>query len=71
MLDKLDSLYSYAITKIQTLVSAYHTFCKKPDILDYFAKLLEKNKFLYNDIKNVSNKRHYYRGFVCRLTNYI
>ena len=71
MLDKLGSFRSHAMTKIRTLVGAHYVFCKRPDTLDYVAELLEKDKFLYDDIKNVSNERHHHKGFAYRLTNYI
>lgn len=70
-LDKLSSFCSNIITKIQILVGAYYAFCKYLDILDYVAKLLKKDKFFYNNIKIVSNKRHHYKDFAYKLTNYI
>lgn len=60
------------MTEIQTLVGAYYMFCKQPDTLDYIVELLEKNKFLCDDIKNVSNQNLYYKSFhAYELTNYI
>lgn len=43
------------MTKIQILVGAHYAFYKETDILSYVGELLEKNKFLYNDIENMSN----------------
>lgn len=54
MLDKLDNFHSYTMTKIRKLVGIYYEFYRRPDTLDYVAKLLEKDKFFYDDIKNVS-----------------
>ena len=71
MLDKLGSFRSHAITEIQTLVGAQHAFCRWADTSDYIAELLENDKFLCDDIENVSNKRHHHRGFAYGLTNYI
>ena len=61
MLDRLGSFHSYAMTDIQTLVGAHYTFCKRPDISSYVADLLYKDKFLCDDIENVSNKRPCHR----------
>lgn len=55
MVDKVCSFYNYAIMKIQMLVGTYYVFYRRPDILDYDAKLLKKNKFFCNDIENMSN----------------
>lgn len=72
MLDKLGSLCSYIITNIWLLVDFYYVFCKRPDILDYIAKLLKKEIFFYNNIKNMSNQKYDYRGFYAyKLTSYI
>ena len=71
MLDKLGSFRSHAMTEIRTLVSAQYAFCRWSDTSDYVAELLKNYKFLCDDIENVSNKRHHYRGFACGLTNYI
>ena len=71
MLDKLSSFRSYAMTEIQILVGAHYPFCRRPDTSGYVAELLENDKFLCDDIENVSNERHHYRGFACGLTNYI
>ena len=60
MLDRLDDFRSYVMIDLQTLVGAYYAFCKWPDISSYVADLLYKNKFLYDNIENVSNKRPYY-----------
>lgn len=71
MLDKLGSFRSHAMTEIRTLVGAHYAFCRRPDTSDYVAELLENDKFLCDDIENVSNERHHHRGFACGLTNYI
>lgn len=71
MLDKLDNFCSYAMTRIQILINAHHIFCKQLDFSNYIAKLLEKDKFHYNNFENVSNQRHYYRSFAYGLINYI
>ena len=71
MLDKLGSFHSLAMIKIWKLVDAHYTFCRRPDTLDYIAELLEKDKFLCDNIKNVSNQRHHCRSSAYRLTNYI
>lgn len=71
MLDKLSNLHSHAMTKIQTLVDTYYAFYRWPNTSDYVINLMEKNKFLCNNIEIVNNKNHYYRSFVCKLTNYI
>ena len=60
MLGKFDSFYNYKITKIQTLIGTHYEFYKKLDILNYVAKLLKKNKFLFDIIKNISNQSYYY-----------
>lgn len=61
MLNNLDSFHSLTKTIIQLLVSADCVFCKQLDILDYIIEWLEKNKFFCNNIKNISNNRHYYK----------
>lgn len=71
MLDKLDSFCSYIITIIQILVGVHYMFCKWLDTLDFIIKLLKKIRFFCNNIKNISNKKHYNRGFIYELTNYI
>lgn len=72
MLDKLDSFHSLAIIEIQILISIYHIFYRWLDTSDYVAKLLEKDKFFYNNIENMSNPRYHYTSFyVCGLPNYI
>lgn len=38
-----------------TKIDIYYLFCNWLDILDYIIKLLKKNKFFYNKIKNISN----------------
>ena len=63
MLNKLSSFCSHATTKIQILVGAHYAFCRQLYTLDYIAKLLENNKFFYDDIENVNNEKHYHRGF--------
>ena len=70
MLDKLGSFCSHAMTKIWILVDTYYLFYMRPNILDYIAKLLEKDKFLCYKIENIGNQRHYYRSFASRLTKY-
>lgn len=72
MLDKLINFHSHAKKKIRILISAYYMFCKQSDILNYIIKLLEKDRFFYNNIKNISNQRYYYRSFhAYGLINYI
>ena len=71
MLNKLGSFRSHAIIEIQTLVGAHFTCWKQSGNLDYIAEVIKKDKFLYNNIENVSNKSHYYGGFAYRLINYI
>lgn len=71
ILDKLSSFRSHATTKICTLISAYYVFYRRPDTLDYIAKLLKKDKFFYNNIENMDNQSHYHKSFAYRLTNYI
>lgn len=72
MLDQLGSFCNYAISKIQTLIDANYIFCKQPNTLTYIAKLPKKGKFLYDNIENMSNQTHYYKGFhIYRLINYI
>ena len=71
MLDKLDSFRSHAMTKIRTLIDVHYVFCRWPDTSNYVAELFEMDKFLYDDIENMSNERHHHRGFAYRLTNYI
>lgn len=71
MLDKLRTFCSNSLTKIQRLVDAQYALCKQIDILDYFGKLLENNKFFYNNIENVNNKRYYQKNFAYMLINYM
>lgn len=72
ILDKLSCFYNHAMTKFKTLIGVLYAFCKQPDILDYMAKLLEKDKFSSNNIENVSNQKYHYRDFyTCRPINYI
>ena len=59
MLDTLDGFRSHTMTDIQTLVGAYYAFCRRPDISTYITDLLYIDKFLYDDIENVNNKRPY------------
>lgn len=54
MLDKLGSFCNHIITKIRTLIGVYYAFCRWPDTLNYIAKLLKKDKFLYGNIENMS-----------------
>lgn len=60
MLDKLGSFYSYTITKIQIFINDNYAFYRLPNILDYVAKLLKKDKFFYNNMKNISNKKRHH-----------
>lgn len=71
MLNKSNSFCSYTMTKILILISTYYAFCRQPNILDYIADLLKKDKIFYNNIKNISNKRYYHRDFAYKLRNYI
>ena len=71
MLDKLGSFRSHAMTEIRTLVGIHYAFCRRPNISDYVAELLEKDKFLCDNIENMSNEKHHHRGFAYGLTNYI
>lgn len=71
MLDKLNSFCSHAITKIRVLVNTHHAFYRLSNTSNYIAKLLEKDKSLCNNSENMSNQKHYYRSFICGLTNYI
>lgn len=57
MLDRLGGFYSYAITDIWTLVGVYYAFGKRLDTSSYVADLLYKDKFLCDDIENMSNGR--------------
>ena len=43
------------MTNIQPFISAYYAFYKRQDFLSYIANLLYKDKFLCNDIENLSN----------------
>lgn len=56
----MGSFCSHIITDIQTLVSIYYTFYRQADTLNYIMNLLYENKFFYNNIKNVSNKKLWY-----------
>lgn len=42
------------------MVDVYYIFFRWPDILSYVLNLLCKDKFYYDNIENVSNKRLYY-----------
>ncbi len=57
MLDRLDSFRSHSMTNIRTLVGAHYAFCRRLDTSSYVADLLYKDKFLCDDIENVSNGR--------------
>ena len=57
ILDKFGGFHSYAMTDIRILVSAHYVFCRRPDISSYVADLLYKDKFLCDNMKNVSNGR--------------
>lgn len=71
MLDKLSSLFSYAMTRISILLGVYYVFCKHPNSLNYVAKPLKKNKFFGNNIENGNNQRYYYKSFyIYKLINY-
>lgn len=61
MLNKLDNFYNYAMSNIQSLVSIYYAFFKHPNISNYIANLSYKGKFFYNNIKNIRNKRPWYK----------
>lgn len=71
ILNKLDSFHSYTITKIQIFIYIYNILCRQLNTLDYVVDLLKKNKFFYNNIEYISNKKYYYKGFFYKLTNYI
>ena len=55
MLDRLGGFYSHVMTDIQTLVDAYYVFYRRPDTSSYIADSPYKDKFLYDNIENVSN----------------
>ncbi len=57
MLDRLGSFHSHSMTNIRTLVGAHYAFCRRPDTSSYVMDLLYKDKFLFEDIENVSNGR--------------
>lgn len=72
ILDKLDSFCNHTMTEIQILFDAYYAFFRQIDSTDNVIKLLEKDKFLFNNIENMSNKKHHYRSFnTYKLINYI
>lgn len=45
------------MTEIQTFVGAHYIFSRHQDILYYIAKLLSKDKFFYDNIKNMSKQK--------------
>lgn len=55
MLDRFDSFKSHSMIEIQILVKSYYTFYQWLDISTYITDLLNKNKYLYNNIANVGN----------------
>ena len=59
MLDRLGGFRSHAMTDIRTLVGAHYAFCRRTDTSSYVANLLYKDKFLCDNIENVSNGRPY------------
>ena len=71
MLDKLNSFCSHTRIKIQIFIGGHHAFYRRPDTSNYFIELLEKGRFLYDNIENLSNKSHDYRRFAYGITNYI
>ena len=70
MLDKLDGFRSYAMTDIWILVSAHYVFYRRPDTSSYITNLLYKDRFLYDNFENVSNRKPYY-GKDCLWVNEI
>lgn len=58
ILDTLGSFMSYSMTKIQTFVRPYYIFCQRSDISTYIIDLLDKNKYLCDNIEKVSNWSH-------------
>lgn len=52
-MNKLNSFNNYTITKILTFINNHYTFFRQLNILDYFNKTLKKNKYFYNNIKNI------------------
>lgn len=55
MLDKLNSFRNYFITQSQILVDTDYVFRKQPNTSNYIAKMLKKDKFLSDNIQNMSN----------------
>lgn len=60
MFNGLGSFCSHIISDIQNLVRAHYAFCWQPNTANYIVELLYKNKFLCNNIENISNKRCFY-----------
>ena len=56
------------MTDIRTLVGAHYAFCSWSDTSSYVTDLLYKDKFLSDDIENVSNGRPCY-GKSCLWVN--
>ena len=57
MLNRLSGFCSHAMTYIQTLVIIQYMFYKRPDISSYIADLSYMDKFYYDNIENMSNKK--------------
>lgn len=53
MLDRLVSFKSHFISEIWTLVGSNYAFCWQSNTSTYVAKLLEKNKYLCDNIENM------------------
>ena len=57
MLDRLGGFRSHPMTDIWTLVNAHYAFYRWTDTSSYIMNLLYKDKFLCDNIENMSNKR--------------
>ena len=55
MFNRLGNFRSYSISENRNLVGLYYAFCWQLDISAYFMNLLYKNKYLYDNIKNMNN----------------
>ncbi len=58
MFDRLGGFKSHSMSEIQNLFGSHYAFCWQPDMSAYITDLLYKNKYLCDDIENVSNLGH-------------
>ncbi len=58
MFDRLSSFRNHSMSEIRNLVRSHYTFFWQQDTSAYVTDLLYKDKYLCDDIENVSNLGH-------------